>query len=310
MQALKVVTDADASLSLFKWAKRQTWYKASDEVYVSLIERLNECRDFDGIQSVFDDLVDETGEVNGFSAFSRIVQCLAKAEKLEVSFCCFKKIQETGCRVDTKTYNSLINLFLEKGLPFKAFEIYENMEGSGCSLDCGTYELMIPSLAKSGRIDAALKLFQQMKEKNIQPGFTIFSSLVDSLGKAGRLDTAMKAYMEMQGFGIKPSATMFVSMIESYVKAGKLEMGLKIWDEIKKARFRPNYGLYTMIVESNAIKPRIKQLTHNLMGMTHLYNWTRLSNLVWSNTPPQAKDGQQPAAWILERGIEELVMAL
>ncbi|GJV93443.1 pentatricopeptide repeat-containing protein, partial [Tanacetum coccineum] len=252
MQALKVVTDADASLSLFKWAKRQTWYKASDEVYVSLIERLNECRDFDGIQSVFDDLVDETGEVNGFSAFSRIVQCLAKAEKLEVSFCCFKKIQETGCRVDTKTYNSLINLFLEKGLPFKAFEIYENMEGSGCSLDCGTYELMIPSLAKSGRIDAALKLFQQMKEKNIQPGFTIFSSLVDSLGKAGRLDTAMKAYMEMQGFGIKPSATMFVSMIESYVKAGKLDMGLKIWDEMKKARFRPNYGLYTMIVESHA----------------------------------------------------------
>ncbi|PWA72278.1 Pentatricopeptide repeat-containing protein [Artemisia annua] len=256
MQALKAVSDGDACLSLFKWAKRQEWYKASDEVYVSLIERLNECRDFDGIQSVFDDLVDETGDdkvkVDGFSAFSRIVQCLAKAEKLEVSFCCFKKIQESGCRVDTKTYNSLINLFLEKGLPFKAFEIYENMEGSGCSLDGGTYELMIPSLAKSGRIDAALKLFQQMKEKNIQPGFTIFSSLVDSLGKAGRLDTAMKAYMEMQGFGIKPSAMMFVSMIESYVKAGKLDMGLKIWDEMKKARFRPNYGLYTLIVESHA----------------------------------------------------------
>ncbi|PWA44460.1 Pentatricopeptide repeat-containing protein [Artemisia annua] len=252
MQALKAVSDGDACLSLFKWAKRQEWYKASDEVYVSLIERLNECRDFDGIQSVFDDLVDETGKVNGFSAFSRIVQCLAKAEKLEVSFCCFKKIQESGCRVDTKTYNSLINLFLEKGLPFKAFEIYENMEGSGCSLDGGTYELMIPSLAKSGRIDVALKLFQQMKEKNIQPGFTIFSSLVDSLGKAGRLDTAMKAYMEMQGFGIKPSAMMFVSMIESYVKAGKLDMGLKIWDEMKKARFRPNYGLYTLIVESHA----------------------------------------------------------
>nr|GEW29662.1 pentatricopeptide repeat-containing protein At1g79490, mitochondrial [Tanacetum cinerariifolium] len=225
----------------------------SDEVYVSLIERLNECRDFDGIQSLFDDLVDDDKvKVNGFSAFSRIVQCLAKADKLEVSFCCFKKSQESGCRVDTTTYNLLIIFFLEKGLPFKAFEIYENMEGSGCSLDGGTYELMIPSLAKSGRIDAALKLFQQMKEKNIQPGFTIFSSLVDSLGKAGRLDTAMKAYMEMQGFGIKPSAMMFVSIIESYVKAGKLEIGLKIWDEMKKARFRPNYGLYTMIVESHA----------------------------------------------------------
>ncbi|KAK9049413.1 hypothetical protein SSX86_031618 [Deinandra increscens subsp. villosa] len=254
-QALKVTGDGDASLSLFKWAKRQSWYSPSDECYLALIDRLNHSRDFEGIQSVFDDLVLDSAKmttVPDFSAFSRVVQYLAKAEKLEVSFCCFKKIQESGCKVDTKTYNSLITLFLDKGLPFKAFEIYENMEGSGSCLDLATYELMIPNLARSGRIDAALKLFQQMKEKNMKPGFTIFASLVDSLGKAGRLDASMKIYMEMQGFGLKPSAAMFVSMIESYVKAGKLDTALRIWDEMKKARLRPNYGLYTMVVEAHA----------------------------------------------------------
>ncbi|KAJ0512739.1 putative Smr domain, tetratricopeptide-like helical domain superfamily [Helianthus annuus] len=254
-QAFKV-TDASLSLSLFKWAKRQSWYSPSDECYLALIDRLNQSRDFDGIQSVFDDLVldsdDKTTTVPDFAAFSRVVQCLAKAEKLEVSFCCFKKIKEAGCKVDTKTYNSLITLFLDKGLPFKAFEIYENMQGSGCSLDLATYELMIPNLARSGRIDAALKLFQQMKENNLKPGFTIFAALVDSLGKAGRLDTSMKIYMELQGFGLKPSAPMFVSLIESYVKAGKLDTAIRIWDEMKKARFRPNYGLYTMVVEAHA----------------------------------------------------------
>ncbi|KAD3069096.1 hypothetical protein R6Q59_016918 [Mikania micrantha] len=254
-QALKVTGDGDASMSLFKWTKRQSWYSPSDECYLALIDRLNQSRDFEGIQSVFDDLVldsAKTAVVPDFNAFSRVVQYLAKAEKLEVSFCCFKKIQESGCKVDTETYNSLINLFLDKGLPFKAFEIYEYMEGSGCFLDLATYELMIPNLARSGRIDAALKLFQQMKEKNMKPGFTIFASLVDSLGKAGRLDASMKIYIEMQGFGFKPSATMFVSMIESYVKAGKLDTALRIWDEMKKARFRPNYGLYTMVVEAHA----------------------------------------------------------
>ncbi|XP_076947924.1 pentatricopeptide repeat-containing protein At1g79490, mitochondrial-like isoform X1 [Bidens hawaiensis] len=253
-QALKVTGDGDACLSLFKWAKRQSWYSPSDECYLALIDRLNQSRDFDGIQSVFDDLVLDAAKspFPDFSAFSRVVQYLAKAEKLEVSFCCFKKIQESGCKVDTKTYNSLITLFLDKGLPFKAFEIYENMEQSGCGLDLSTYELMIPNLARSGRIDAALKLFQQMKEKNMKPGFNVFVSLVDSLGKAGRLDTAMKIYMEMQGFGLKPSAPMFVSMIESNVKAGKLDTALRIWDEMKKARFRPNYGLYTMVVEAHA----------------------------------------------------------
>lgn len=254
IQSMKIISDGEASLSLFRWAKRQSWYCPTDECYAVLFDMLNESRDYDGIQSVFDDMVRDSGEsgISSFSAYNRVIQSLAKAEKLEVTFCCFKKMKEVGCKVDTQTYNSLITLFLDKGLPFKAFEIYENMEEVGCSLDASTYELMIPSLAKSGRLDAALKLFQEMKEKNFRPGFGVFAALVDSMGKAGRLDTSMKVYMEMQGFGLRPSATTFVSMIESFVKAGKLETALKLWDEMKKARFRPNYGLYTMMVESHA----------------------------------------------------------
>ncbi|CAN4078042.1 unnamed protein product [Withania somnifera] len=254
MQALKVMEDRDASLSLFRWAKRQPWYKPNDVCYITLFDKLNQSRDFDGIQSVFDDMVLDSGE-NGaslFNAYNRGIQYLAKAEKFEVAFCCFKKIQESGFIVDTGTYNSLITVFLNNGLPYKAFEIYEDMEKAGCSLDGSSYELMIPSLAKSGRLDAALKLFQQMKVNNFRPGFGIFVSLVDSMGKAGRLDTSLKVYTEMQGFGLRPSATMFISLIESFVKAGKLETALRLWDEMKRSGFRPNYGLYTMIVESHA----------------------------------------------------------
>ncbi|XAR67251.1 hypothetical protein NMG60_11001935 [Bertholletia excelsa] len=253
-QALKVIGDNEASLSLFRWAMRQSWYSPSDECYSIIFDRLNQSRDFHGIQMLFDEMIHDAGKCGlaSFSAYNRVIQHLAKAEKLEVSFCCFKKIQESGSKIDTQTYNSLITLFLTKGLPYKAFEIYENMEQAGCSLDGSTYELLIPSLAKSGRLDAALKLFHDMKEKNFQPSFLVFASLVDSMGKAGRLDTSMKVYMEMQGLGLRPSATMFVSLIESFVKAGKLETALRIWDEMKKAGFRPNYGLYTMIVESHA----------------------------------------------------------
>lgn len=253
-QAMKIIEDSDALLSLFGWAKRQSWYVANDECYVMLFDKLNLSRNFDGIQSVFEEMVNDSNgnEISSFGAYNRVLQYLAKAEKLEVTFCCFKKIQELACRLDTQTYNALITLFLTKGLPYKAFEVYANMEKDGCSLDASTYDLMIPSLAKSGRLDAALKLFQEMKPKNYRPTFGIFVSLVDTMGKAGRLDTAMKVYMEMQGFGLRPSGAMFVSLIESFVKAGKLDTALKIWDEMKKAGLRPNYGLYTMIVEAHA----------------------------------------------------------
>ncbi|EYU27583.1 hypothetical protein MIMGU_mgv1a027117mg, partial [Erythranthe guttata] len=254
VQALKIIEDSDALLSLFRWAKRQPWYLPNDDCYVMLFDKLNLSREFDGIQTVFEEMVSDSS-VNGmssFGAYNRVLQYLAKAEKLEVTFCCFKKIQELDCELDTKTYNSLITLFLTKGLPYKAFEIYENMVKDGCSLDASTYDMMIPSLAKSGRLDVAFKLFQEMKEKNYRPSSGIFVSLVDTMGKAGRLDTAMKVYMEMQGFGLRPSGAMFASLIESFVKAGKLDTALRLWDDMKKAGFRPNYGLYTIIVEAHA----------------------------------------------------------
>ncbi|KAL6497637.1 hypothetical protein OROHE_027070 [Orobanche hederae] len=253
IQALKIIDESDALLSLFRWSKRQPWYLPNDECHIMLFDKLNLSRDFDGIQSVFEEMVtDSSGNgISSFGAYNRVLQYLAKAEKLEVTFC-FKKVQDLDGKLDTQTYNSLITLFLTKGLPYKAFEIYENMEKSGCSLDASTYDMMIPSLAKSGRLEAAMKLFQEMKERNYRPTPGIFISLVDTMGRAGRLDTAMKVYMEMQGFGLRPSGGMFVSLIESFVKAGKLETSLRLWDEMKKAGFRPNYGLYTMIVEAHA----------------------------------------------------------
>ncbi|ESR35501.1 pentatricopeptide repeat-containing protein [Citrus sinensis] len=253
-QALKVINDSDTSLSLFRWAKRQSWYVPGDECYVMLFDVLNESRDFDGMLSLFDEMVHDSSKngISLFSAYNRVIQYLAKADKLEMSYCCFKKVLDSDCKIDTQSYNVLMTLFLNKGLPYKAFEIYESMEKGECSLDGSTYELMIPSLAKSGRLDAAIKLFQEMKERNFRPSFNIFASLVDSMGKAGRLDTSMKVYMEMQGCGHRPSAPMYVSLIESYAKAGKLDTALRLWDEMRIAGFRPNFGLFTMIIESHA----------------------------------------------------------
>ncbi|XLR51335.1 hypothetical protein HN51_002075 [Arachis hypogaea] len=109
VQSLKIISDSDACLSLF--------------------------RDFDGIQSLFDEMVGDSTSTGAFLSVScnRVIQYLANVKKLEVSFCCFKKIQEAGGEIDTETYNSLITLFFGKGLPYKAFEIYESMEKASCS---------------------------------------------------------------------------------------------------------------------------------------------------------------------------------
>ncbi|KAG0492554.1 hypothetical protein HPP92_005952 [Vanilla planifolia] len=260
-QALSHLSDHESSLSLFRWACRQPWFSPSDESYAILFDRLNSAGDLDSVHSLFDDIIADAGDTPPPfpSSLDRAVQYLARADRLEVSFFCFKKLRELGFRgFSTKTYNCLITLFLGKGLPYKSFEIYEFMEGSGCPLDSSTYELMIPALARSGRLDAALRLFQDSKSHSAsRPGFPIYSALVDSMGKAGRLDAAVGLYREMLATGYKPSVSMYVSMIESLVKAGKLDAGLALWEEMKAGGFRPNFALYTMMVEAQARSGRL-----------------------------------------------------
>ncbi|PKA56071.1 Pentatricopeptide repeat-containing protein [Apostasia shenzhenica] len=259
--ALSHLSDPEASLSLLRWARRQPWFSPSDDSYSLLLDRLNLAGDMDSVVALFDDIISEAGaSPPPFpSALNCSIQYLARAGRLEVSFCCFKKLRDLGFgEFKTQTYNSLITLFLSKNLPYKAFEIYESMETSGCPLDTSTYDLMIPALARSGRLDAALRLFQDLKSRiGDRPGFSIYSALVDSLGKSGRLDAAVGIYREMLSTGYKPSVTMYISMIESLVKAGKLDAGLSLWDEMKAAGFRPNFGLYTMMVEAQARSGRL-----------------------------------------------------
>ncbi|XP_074576029.1 pentatricopeptide repeat-containing protein At1g79490, mitochondrial-like [Curcuma longa] len=259
--------DPEPAISLFRWARRQSWFVPSDAIYVLLLDRLFAAADFDAIQSLFEDIIKaaafpdaEPSSATFSSSLNLAVQYLCKSSKLDLAFSFFKKLRDAGFRgINAQTYNSLMTLFLSKGLPYKAFEIYESMEGSHCFVDAPTYDLMLPALAKSGRLDAALRLFEEMKTKQgtERPALPIYAALVDCLGKAGRLEAAVGLYQEMQSVGYRPSVTMYVSIIESLVKAGKLDAGFKLWLEMKGYGFRPNFGLYTMMVEAHARSGRL-----------------------------------------------------
>ncbi|KAJ4763462.1 Pentatricopeptide repeat-containing protein [Rhynchospora pubera] len=256
-------SDPTPSLSLFKWARRQTWCqpRLSEPLFNLVLQRLNGSEHSQHVLNLFDEML-SLGEkdqelLSNFSpSLNLAVQLLAGASLLEPSFACFKKLKDRGfTHFTTQTFNSMITLFLTKGLPYKAFEIYESMETSQCTLDSETYELMVPALAKSGRLDSALKLFGDMKlreDNKSRPCFGIYSSLVDCLGKAGRLDAATGLYKEMQNLGYKPTNATNASIIEALVKAGKLDAGMELWEEMKRVGFRPNFSLYTMMVEANA----------------------------------------------------------
>ncbi|RWR85670.1 Smr protein/MutS2 C-terminal [Cinnamomum micranthum f. kanehirae] len=78
-QALSEIVEIDASMGLFGWAKRQSWYSPKDEIYVLLFQQLNHNGDFDGTHSLFDEMIREYGDhgIGSFMAYNRVIQHLA-----------------------------------------------------------------------------------------------------------------------------------------------------------------------------------------------------------------------------------------
>ncbi|KMZ71780.1 Pentatricopeptide repeat-containing protein, mitochondrial [Zostera marina] len=258
-RALADISSSETCLAVFRWGRRQDWYTPSDSIICLLIDRLQTSGNLDSVQNILEhDLISA-----GFDfpvALNRGLRSLSSGGRLEVAFSCFKQVRDSGggSVLESSTYNSLITLFLSKGLPYKAFEIHESMESvTSCFLQSATYDLMIPSLARSGRLDAAVKLYHELRHGKgenapAKPSFQVYSSLVESLGKSGRLDQSLRMYDEMKEHGYRPSVAMYSSLIEAFVKAGKLDLGVGLWEEMRKCGFRPNFALFTMMVEAHA----------------------------------------------------------
>uniref|UniRef100_A0A9I9CTK8 Smr domain-containing protein n=1 Tax=Cucumis melo TaxID=3656 RepID=A0A9I9CTK8_CUCME len=167
-QALKIIDDAEASLSLFRWAKRQSWYSPNDECYGLLFDGLNQRRDFDAIQLLFDEVVRDLssdGTVS-FSAYNRVIQYLAKAEKLEVSFCCFKKIHDSG---------------FEEGSVDSALRWLQFMGSSGIRTNSFIIRQLFESCMKKGMYESAMPLLETYVNSAAKVDLILYTSILAHL---------------------------------------------------------------------------------------------------------------------------------
>ncbi|PPD74159.1 hypothetical protein GOBAR_DD28919 [Gossypium barbadense] len=246
IQALKVIKDSDASLSLFRWAKRQSWYAPSDECYDMLFDGLNQSRDFDAIQSLFEELVQESSgnEVSLFSAYNR-------------AFEIYESMQAAGCLLDGSTYELMIPSLAKSGRLDAASKLFQEMKERKFQPGFSIFASLVDSMGKAGRLDTSMKIYMEMLGSGLRPSATMFVSLIDSYAKAGKLDTALRLWEEMKAAGFRPNFGLYTMIIESHAKSGKLDLATSIFKEMEKAGFLPTPSTYSCLLEMHAASGQV-----------------------------------------------------
>ncbi|RVW98610.1 Pentatricopeptide repeat-containing protein, mitochondrial [Vitis vinifera] len=262
IQALKIVTDTDASLSLFRWAKRQPWYSMlNDECYALLFDRLNQSRDFDAIQSLFDEMIRDSGDNNGFLLLLHGLPYKA--------FEVYESMEAAGCLLDGSTYELMIPSLAKSGRLDAAFKLFQEMKEKNLRPSFLVFASLVDSMGKAGRLDTSMKVYMEMQGFGLRPSATMYVSLIESFVKAGKLETALRIWDEMKKAGFRPNYGLYTMVVESHAKSGKLETAMSVFSDMEKAGFLPTPSTYSCLLEMHSASGQVDSAMKLYNSMTN-----------------------------------------
>ncbi|KAL9365070.1 hypothetical protein Peur_042943 [Populus x canadensis] len=152
---------------------------------------------------------DSSKTATSFGASNRVLKYFDKTERLEVSFCFFKKAQDSGT------------------LAF--------------------FSSLVDSMGKAGRLETSMKVCMEMQGLGLKPSVIMRVSLIESYTKAGKLDTACRLWDEMKIADFKPNFGFYTLIIESRAKSGKLDLQCSVDLALRWLRFMSSSGIRTKI---------------------------------------------------------------
>ncbi|OMO63720.1 hypothetical protein CCACVL1_22332 [Corchorus capsularis] len=247
IQAMKVVKDSDASLSLFRWAKRQSClpYKAF-EIYESM---------------------QAAGCLLDGSTYELMIPSLAKSGRLDAAVKLFQEMKERKFWPSFSIFASLVDSMGKAGRLDTSMKMYTEMQSSGFRPSATMFVSLIESYAKAGKLDTALQLWSEMKSAGFRPNFGLYSMIIESHAKSGKLDTATSIFKDMEKAGFLPTPSTYSCLLEMHAASGQVDSAMKLYNSMINAGLRPGLSTYTAILTLLANKKLVDVAAKILLEM-------------------------------------------
>ncbi|XP_058753433.1 pentatricopeptide repeat-containing protein At4g16390, chloroplastic-like [Vicia villosa] len=181
-------------------------------LYNVTLKVFRKCRDFDGAEKVFDEMVNRGVKPNNVT-FSTIISCA------------------TSCN-----------------LPNKAVEWFEKMPSFGIKPNVVTFCTLIKMYDVAGNYDACLNVYEEMKALGVKPNLFVYNTLLEAMGRAKRPRQAKIIYKELISNGLIANRATYASLIHAYGIARFCEDALVVYKEMKEKGMNLNTRLYNILL--------------------------------------------------------------
>ncbi|KAE9606470.1 putative pentatricopeptide [Lupinus albus] len=266
----------------FIWAKSQTGYVHSPELYNYMVDILGKFKRYDLMWELVDEMARlQTGYLT-LDTMVKVMRRLAKNHEHEEAIQVFRRMgDDYGVDKDTKALNVLMDA-LVKGdsvelahnvlLEFKtsvplsplsfnilvhgwckvrkfdmAHKTMEDMKEHGFNPDVFSYTSLIEAHCRDKDFRKVYQVLEEMKKNGCNPNAVTYTNMMLALGKAGHLNKAMELYDKMKIEGIVADTPFYSALIFNLGKAGRLKDACDVFDDM------PKQGLVRDVVTYNTM---------------------------------------------------------
>ncbi len=214
------------------------------------------------------------------SIFNLLLDCCAKAGRLQSAFELIHKMGRLGVRAGVVTYNSLMDACIRTDSSARAWDLLEEMRRAGMRPDSYTYSTLFRGIRGESQQSELARALEMVRELERDPEFVpdtiLYNVLLDACVSARmmhsaeelleRMSVSEKArpdeisyntllkgcgqtkdflrafdlFSEMKSKGVKPNAVTFNTLIDVCTKCGKTTRGWELLDEMEGAGLTPD----------------------------------------------------------------------
>ncbi|XP_010489724.1 PREDICTED: pentatricopeptide repeat-containing protein At3g09060-like [Camelina sativa] len=132
-----------------------------------------------------------------------------------------------GCEPGVRSYNTLLNVFVEAKQWDKVESLFAYFETTGLAATLQTYNVLIKMSCKRKQFEKARGFLDWMWKEGLKPDVFSYSTVISDLAKAGKVDDALQLFDEMSERGLAPDVTCYNILIDGSLKERDHIMAMK-----------------------------------------------------------------------------------
>ncbi|XP_027361675.1 pentatricopeptide repeat-containing protein At3g22670, mitochondrial [Abrus precatorius] len=234
------------AFGFFKWAKAQTGYQHSPELYNLMVDILGKSNNFD----LMWELVEEMAQLEGYVTLytmANVMRRLAKACKHQEAIEAFHRMGEFGVKKDTEALNVLMDALVKGNSVERAHGVFLEFK-SGVPLNSHSFNVLMHGWCKARNFDKAQKAMEEMKEHGFVPDVFSYTCFIEAYCREKDFRKVDQVLEEMRGNGCTPNAVTYTIVMLALGKAGQLTKALQVYDKMKSDGCVPDTAFYNSLI--------------------------------------------------------------